>query len=68
MLRRARNLLSVESKREGNGREHRAFWSLKKEETTAPSVTPEEDAEGDLSRWLDPLIAAYPAATPLDED
>jgi hypothetical protein len=27
-----------------------------------------EDPETDLSRWLDPLIAAYAAATPLDEN
>ncbi len=29
MLRRARDLLSIESARAGNGREHRAYWSLK---------------------------------------
>jgi hypothetical protein len=66
MLRRARDLLSIESKREGNGREHRAYWSLGTQRPAEP-VAP-EDAEYDLSRWLDPLIAAYPAATPLDED
>jgi hypothetical protein len=66
MLRRARDLLSIESARAGNSREHRAYWSLKKQGTTAP--VRQEDAEDDLSRWLDPLVAAYPAATPLDED
>jgi hypothetical protein len=66
MLRKARDLLSIESAREGNGREHRAYWSLNKPGTTAP-VT-QKDAEDDLSRWLDPLVAAYPSARPLDED
>jgi hypothetical protein len=63
--RRARSLLAIRSKRVGNGHEHRAYWYLKDQEL--PSDVVREEPEADLSFWLDPLIAAYPAATPLDE-
>jgi hypothetical protein len=64
-MRQAKRDLGVRSKRVGNGHEHRAYWSLKDQEPQ-PGVANEEP-EVDLSRWLDPLIAAYPPANPLDD-
>jgi hypothetical protein len=67
-LQHAKKLLGLRSKRVGSGSEHRAYWSL-------PHQNPleglpgrvDEEPEPDLSPWLDPLIAAYPAPTPIDD-
>jgi hypothetical protein len=64
-LQSAKKLLMLRSKRVGNGSEHRAYWSLSHQDPLDGLVV--EEPEADLSPWLDPLIAAYPAATPIDE-
>jgi RecA-family ATPase len=67
-LRRARGVLGVKSKRKGKGQEHRAYWWRGEwPQTDEPEEKAAHD-EVDLSRWLDPLIKAYPPATPLDDD
>jgi hypothetical protein len=63
ILRQARGVLGVRSKRVGKGHEHRAYWW--RGEWPHPVEAVEEEV--DLSPWLDPLIKAYPAATPLDD-
>lgn len=62
-LRRARAVLGARSKRVGKGHEHRAYWW--RGEWPYPDESAEDEV--DLSPWLDPLIKAYPAATPLDD-
>jgi hypothetical protein len=64
-MRQAKSDLGVRSKRVGTGHEHRAYWSLKDQEPQPGAAN--EEAEVDLSRWLDPLIAAYPPTNPLDD-
>lgn len=67
-LREAQRVLHIGSKRTGSGREHRAYWYLPGQSPPSdPNDPARADPQADLSRWLDPLIAAYPAATPLDE-
>ncbi len=65
-LRFAKRQLLIRSKRAGRGGEHRAYWSLSHQDPLEGLVG--EEPEPDLSPWLDPLIAAYPAATPIDEE
>jgi putative DNA primase/helicase len=66
-LRRAKELLRLRSQRAGNGHGHRAYWHFK-HQSLPGDLGGDVDPEVDLSPWLDPLIAAYPPATPLDED
>ncbi|CAN5190884.1 hypothetical protein BH10PLA2_BH10PLA2_17190 [soil metagenome] len=68
-LRQAKRALLIRSKRVGSGSEHRAYWSLKHQDPLDGLPLPAgEEPEPDLSPWLDPLIAAYPAPTPIDEE
>jgi hypothetical protein len=65
-LRSAKEDLELRTVRVGKGREHRAYWRF--EHQQFPSDIPADDVPPDLSPWLDPLIAAYPAPTPLEDD
>jgi RecA-family ATPase len=68
-LREAKRRLMIRSKRVGSGTEHRAYWALKHQDPLDGLMAQTgEEPEPDLSPWLDPLIAAYPAPTPIDEE
>jgi hypothetical protein len=65
VLRKAKDELGIKSRRAGFGSGHHAYWFF--DGQLPPDDPILEEAGPDLSRWLDPVIKAYPPGNPLDE-
>jgi hypothetical protein len=64
-LRRAREELKLRSLRVGIKRKQVCYWLLPGQQRPACVETDSDDS--DLSEWLDPVVAAYPPSTPIDD-
>jgi hypothetical protein len=64
-LRRARKELTLRSLRVGIKGRQVCYWLLPGQQLP-PSVETDSDTN-DLSEWLDPIVAAFPPSTPIDD-